>query len=44
MTEHGSRMLKDMQLAGLSEGPQREYQRAGYHLASYSMVSPDLLS
>ena len=44
MSELRNRMIKDMQLAGLVEGTQREYLRAPRQLAAYYMVSPDRLS
>jgi site-specific recombinase XerD len=37
-------MIRDMQLAGLVKGTQREYLRAVRQLAAYYMVSPDQLS
>ncbi len=44
MTELRSRMIRDMQLAGLVEGTRREYLRAVRQLAAYYMVSPDQFS
>src|ERR1700750_1331873 len=44
MSELRNRMARDMQLAGLVEGSQREYLRAVRQLAAYYMVSPDRLS
>ena len=44
MSELSNRMIRDMQLAGLVKGTQREYLRAVRQLAAYSMVSPDQLS
>jgi hypothetical protein len=43
MSELSNRMTKDMQLAGLVEGTQREYLRAVRQLAAYYVVSPDQL-
>lgn len=37
-------MIKDMHLAGLVEGTQREYVRAVYQLTAYYRLSPDQLS
>ena len=44
MSRVRKRMIRDMQLAGLVEGTQREYLRAVRQLAAYYMVSPDQLS
>jgi hypothetical protein len=44
MSELSIRMTKDLQLAGLVEGSQREYLRAVRQLAAYYMVSPDQLT
>ena len=44
MSELRSRMIRDMQLAGLVEGTRREYLRAVRQLAAYYMISPDLLT
>ncbi len=44
MSELSNRMTKDMQLAGLVEGTQREYLRAVRQLTAYYMISPDRLS
>jgi integrase/recombinase XerD len=44
MSELRNRMIRDMQLAGLVEGTQREYLRAVRQLTAYSMISPDRLS
>ncbi len=44
MSELKTRMIRDMQLAGLVEGTRREYLRAVRQLAAYYMVSPDQLS
>ena len=44
MSELRNRMIRDMQLAGLVKGTQREYLRAVRQLAAYYMVSPDHLS
>jgi len=44
MSELRNRMIRDMQLAGLVKGTQREYLRAVRQLAAYYMVSPDRLS
>ena len=43
-SELRNRMIRDMQLAGLVEGTQREYLRAVRQLAAYYMISPDRLS
>jgi len=37
-------MIRDLKLAGLSEGTQREYLRAVRQLTAYYMISPDRLS
>ena len=37
-------MTRDLQLAGLVEGTQREYLRAVRQLTAYYMISPDRLS
>jgi hypothetical protein len=37
-------MIQDMQLAGLVEGTQDLYLRAGRQLAAYYMVAPDWLT
>ena len=44
MTELRSRMIKDLQLASLTEGTQREYVRSVHQLAVYFKKSPDRLS
>jgi hypothetical protein len=44
MSELRNRMARDLQLAGLVEGTQREYVRAVRQLAAYHMISPDQLS
>ena len=44
MTELRKRMIRDLRLAGLVEGSQREYVRAVRQLAAYYMTSPDQLS
>lgn len=44
MSELRERMIRDLQLAGLVEGTQREYLRAVRQLAAYYMVPPDRLS
>ncbi len=44
MSELRKRMTKDLKLAGLSSGTQREYLRAVKQLAAYYMRSPDQLS
>jgi hypothetical protein len=44
MSRLRNRMIRDMQLAGLVEGTQREYLRAVRQLTAYYMVSPDQLS
>jgi integrase/recombinase XerD len=44
MPELRNRMLRDLQLAGLVEGTQREYLRAVRQLTAYYMLSPDRLS
>jgi hypothetical protein len=44
MTRLRNRLIRDMQLAGLVEGTQREYLRAVRQLTAYYMVSPDQLS
>src|SRR5262245_32161549 len=44
MTELRRRMIRDMRLAGLVEGTQREYLRAVRQLAASYMTSPDQLS
>ena len=44
MTELRKRMIRDMQLAGLTEGSQREYLRSVFQLAAYYMIAPDQLS
>ena len=43
MTELRTRMIRDLQLAGLVEGT-REYLRAVRQLAAYYMIRPDQLS
>jgi hypothetical protein len=43
MTELRKRMIRDMRLAGLVEGTQREYLRAVRQLTAYHMISPDQL-
>jgi hypothetical protein len=43
MSRLRDRMIRDMQLAGLVEGTQREYLRAVRQLSAYYMVSPDQL-
>ena len=37
-------MIRDLKLAGLVEGTQREYLRAVRQLTAYYMISPDRLS
>ena len=44
MSELSERMIRDLQLAGLVEGTQREYLRAVRQLAAYYMIPPDRLS
>jgi hypothetical protein len=44
MTKLRSRMIRDMQLAGLAEPTQRLYLRAVRQLAAYDMISPDRLT
>jgi len=44
MSELRKRMVRDMQLAGLVVGTQREYLRAVRQLAAYYMISPDQLT
>ena len=44
MTELRNRMIRDLKLAGLVEGTQREYLRAVRQLTAYYMISPDRLS
>lgn len=44
MSRLRKRMIRDMQLAGLVAGTQREYLRAVRQLAAYYMISPDQLS
>jgi hypothetical protein len=44
MTELRKRMIRDMRLAGLVEGTQREYVRAVCHLTGYYMIPPDQLN
>jgi integrase/recombinase XerD len=44
MSKLSDRMTRDMQLAGLVKGTQREYVRAVRQLAAYYMISPDELS
>jgi len=44
MSKLKTRMIRDMQLAGLCEGTRREYLRVVRQLAAYYMVSPDQLS
>jgi integrase/recombinase XerD len=44
MTELRKRMIRDLDLAGLVPGTQREYLRAGRQLAAYYMISPDQLT
>ena len=44
MSELRIRMTKDLKLAGLSSGTQREYLRAVKQLAAYYRRSPDQLS
>jgi integrase/recombinase XerD len=43
MTKLRKRMIRDMQLAGLVAGTQREYLRAVRQLTAYYMISPDHL-
>jgi integrase/recombinase XerD len=44
MAELRNRMIRDLKLAGLVEGTQREYLRAVRQLTAYYMISPDRLS
>jgi integrase/recombinase XerD len=44
MTELRKRMIRDLELAGLVPGTQREYLRAARQLAAYYMISPDQLT
>lgn len=44
MSELRNRMLRDMQLAGLTEGTRRQYVRAVRQLTAYYMIPPDRLS
>jgi integrase/recombinase XerD len=44
MSELRIRMTRDLQLAGLVEGTQREYLRAVRQLAAYYMIAPDRLT
>ncbi len=44
MSELRNRMIRDLKLAGLADGTQREYLRAVRQLAAYYMLSPDQLS
>jgi integrase/recombinase XerD len=44
MSELRDRMIRDLHLAGLVEGTQREYVRAVRQLAGYYMTSPDQLT
>ena len=44
MSQLRIRMIRDLQLAGLVEGTQREYLRAVRQLTAYYMISPDRLS
>jgi hypothetical protein len=44
MTELRKRMIRDLQLAGLVAGTQREYLRAVRQLTACYMVSPDQLT
>jgi hypothetical protein len=44
MSELRKRMIRDMQLAGLAVGTQREYVKAVRQLATYYMISPDRLT
>jgi len=44
MSKLKTRMIRDMQLAGLCEGTRREYLRVVRQLAAYYMISPDQLS
>jgi integrase/recombinase XerD len=44
MSKLRSRMIRDMQLAGLAEPTQRLYLRAVRQLAAYYMISPDRLT
>jgi hypothetical protein len=44
MSELRNRMVRDMQLAGLAVGTQREYVKAVRQLAAYYMTSPDRLT
>jgi hypothetical protein len=44
MSELSDRMTRDLKLAGLVEGTQREYLRAVRQLAIYHGLSPDRLS
>jgi integrase/recombinase XerD len=44
MTELRKRMIRDLQLAGLVPGTQREYLRAVRQLTAYYMISPDQIT
>jgi Phage integrase, N-terminal SAM-like domain len=44
MSELRNRMARDLHLAGLVEGTEREYLRAVRQLTAFYMVSPDQLS
>jgi hypothetical protein len=44
MAELRNRMIRDLKLAGLAEGTQREYLGAVRQLTAYYMISPDRLS
>ena len=44
MSELRSRLIRDLQLAGLAQGTRREYLRAVRQLAAFYMISPDLLT
>lgn len=44
MSELRNRLIRDLHLAGLSQGTQQLYVRAVHQLAAYYMVSPDRLN
>src|SRR6202142_2103682 len=44
MSDLRNRMLRDLHVAGLSQGTQQLYVRAVRQLAAYYMISPDRLS
>jgi hypothetical protein len=44
MSELRNRMARDLHLAGLVEGTQREYLRAVHQLTAFYMIPPDQIS